>query len=61
MHSALDIHQLPLAFTVTHHLFPQLTMGPALLIVVLQSLALWKRDASYDKAAHFWFTSHPWG
>jgi cytochrome bd ubiquinol oxidase subunit I len=48
MASAIDIHGLPCALTITvHYLFPQLTMGLALLIVVLKSLALWKRDDSY--------------
>jgi cytochrome bd ubiquinol oxidase subunit I len=55
MDSALDIHRLHFAYTITfHYLFPQLTMGLALLIVVLKSLALWKRDASYGQAAQFW-------
>src|SRR5215813_6414836 len=55
MDSAVDIHRLHFAFTITfHYLFPQLTMGLALLIVVLKSLALWKRDDSYGKAAQFW-------
>ena len=55
MDSALDIHRLHFAFTITfHYLFPQLTMGLALLIVVLKSLALWKRDESYSQAARFW-------
>ncbi|HZA00983.1 MAG TPA: cytochrome ubiquinol oxidase subunit I, partial [Hyphomicrobiaceae bacterium] len=55
MDSALDVHRLHFAFTITfHYLFPQLTMGLALLIVVLKSLALWKRDESYGKAAQFW-------
>ena len=48
-------HRLQFAFTITYHyLFPQLTMGLALLIVVLKSLALWKRDESYGQAARFW-------
>ena len=35
------IHRLHFAFTITfHYLFPQLTMGLALLIVVLKSVAL---------------------
>ena len=35
------IHRLHFAFTVTfHYLFPQLTMGLALLIVVLKTVAL---------------------
>src|SRR6266403_973447 len=55
MDSAVDIHRLHFAFTITfHYLFPQLTMGLALLIVVLKSLALWKRDESYGQAARFW-------
>jgi len=55
MDSALDIHRLHFAFTITfHYLFPQLTMGLALLIVVLKSLALWKHDDWYGKAARFW-------
>ncbi len=38
---ALSLHRIHFAFTVTYHyLFPQLTMGLALLIVVLKSLAL---------------------
>ena len=55
MDSAVDIHRLHFAFTITfHYLFPQLTMGLALLIVVLKSLALWKRDDLSNKAARFW-------
>lgn len=53
------IHRLHFAFTVTfHYLFPQLTMGLALLIVVLKTGALRARDperaALWDKAAQFW-------
>src|SRR2546422_2997506 len=55
MDSALDIHRLHFAFTITfHYLFPQLTMGLALLIVVLKSLALFKPDELYSNAARFW-------
>jgi cytochrome d ubiquinol oxidase subunit I len=55
MNSVLAIHRLHFAFTITfHYLFPQLTMGLALLIVVLKSIALFKRDESYNKAAGFW-------
>src|SRR5579884_3883894 len=55
MDSALAVHRLHFAFTVTYHyLFPQLTMGLALLIVILKSLALWKRDEQYNRAARFW-------
>jgi cytochrome d ubiquinol oxidase subunit I len=39
--SALGWHRLQFAFTITYHyLFPQLTMGLALLIVVMKALAL---------------------
>src|SRR5512146_1555024 len=54
MDSALLIHRLHFAFTVTYHyLFPQLTMGLAPLIVALKSLAIWKNDDTYNKAARF--------
>lgn len=55
MESALLVHRLHFAFTVTfHYLFPQLTMGLGLLIVILKSLALWKKDDRYNVAARFW-------
>ncbi len=55
MDSALAIHRLHFAFTVTYHyIFPQLTMGLAPLIVIFKSLALWKADERYNGAARFW-------
>src|ERR1700692_3249482 len=55
MDSALLIHRLHFAFTVTYHyLFPQLTMGLAPLIVVLKTLAIRKNNEAYDRAARFW-------
>ncbi len=55
MDSALLVHRLHFAFTVTfHYLFPQLTMGLAPLIVVLKTLALRRNDESYSNAARFW-------
>ena len=55
MDSALLIHRLHFAFTVTfHYLFPQLTMGLAPLIVVLKTLALRRNDEIYNQAARFW-------
>lgn len=49
------IHRLHFAFTVTfHYLFPQLTMGLALLIVVLKTVALRNGSPIWDRAAHFW-------
>lgn len=52
---SLLLHRLQFAFTVTYHyLFPQLTMGLALLIVVLKSLSLWRNDVVAEQAARFW-------
>lgn len=53
--TALLLHRLQFAFTITYHyLFPQLTMGLALLIVVLKTIALTKGDERYHQAARFW-------
>jgi cytochrome d ubiquinol oxidase subunit I len=55
MDSALVMHRLHFAFTITfHYLFPQLTMGLALLIVILKTLALRTSNESYNQAARFW-------
>jgi cytochrome d ubiquinol oxidase subunit I len=49
------IHRLHFAFTITfHYLFPQLTMGLAVLIVVLKSVALKTGGEQWDRAARFW-------
>jgi cytochrome d ubiquinol oxidase subunit I len=51
----LALHRIHFAFTVTfHYLFPQLTMGLALLIVILKTLALKDGDERYDISARFW-------
>src|SRR5438132_13293886 len=55
MDSALLVHRLHFAFTITfHYLFPQLTMGLAPLIVVLKTLAMRRNDELYNQAARFW-------
>jgi cytochrome d ubiquinol oxidase subunit I len=55
MDSALLVDRIQFAFTITfHYLFPQLTMGLALLIVVLKTLALRHNDETYNQAARFW-------
>ena len=55
MESALTVHRLHFAFTITYHyLFPQLTMGLALLILILKTLALAKKDEAYNQASRFW-------
>jgi cytochrome d ubiquinol oxidase subunit I len=55
MGSALDVHRLHFAFTITfHYLFPQLTMGLALLILILKTVYLRTGDEHYNQAARFW-------
>ncbi len=52
---ALTLHRLHFAFTVTfHYIFPQLTMGLALLLVVLKTMALRTGNDQYNRAARFW-------
>lgn len=51
---ALAVDRLHFAFTATfHYLFPQLTMGLALLIVCLKTVALRTGDQRYHRAARF--------
>ncbi len=55
MSSALAIDRWQFAFTVTfHYIFPQITMGLALLILILKTLALRTGDERYNRAARFW-------
>jgi len=55
MNPAVDVHRLHFAFTITfHYLFPQLTMGLALLLVYLKTKALRTGDEHYNRAARFW-------
>ncbi len=52
---ALTVHRLHFAFTVTfHYIFPQLTMGLALLILILKTVALRTGNEHYNRAARFW-------
>ena len=54
MESSVDVHRIQFAFTVTYHyLFPQLTMGLALLIFVLKTMAL-RGDETANVAVRFW-------
>jgi cytochrome d ubiquinol oxidase subunit I len=47
--------RIQFGFTITYHyLFPQLTMGLALILLVLKILAYRRKDARYDAAARFW-------
>ena len=51
---ALVWDRLQFGFTITYHyLFPQLTMGLALLLVVWKGLALTTHDPHYDELARF--------
>ncbi len=48
-------HRLQFGFTITfHYLFPQLTMGLALLIVGLKAMAFRTGDSTWNDAARFW-------
>ncbi|HZO91745.1 MAG TPA: cytochrome ubiquinol oxidase subunit I [Chthonomonadaceae bacterium] len=52
---ALTWSRFQFGFTITfHYLFPQLTMGLALLIVLFKALALKTQDERYNDAARFW-------
>jgi cytochrome bd ubiquinol oxidase subunit I len=55
MDTSVLVARFQFAFTLTYHyLFPQLTMGLALLLVILKSLALWRKEEIYNTAARFW-------
>ena len=48
-------HRLQFGFTATfHYIFPQLTMGLALIILVLKTLALVRGEERFNTAARFW-------
>lgn len=55
MGDPLLLHRLQFAFTILfHYLFPVLTMGLALLIVVMKALGLRKGGERWNDAARFW-------
>ena len=55
MNTALGIDRFQFAFTITfHYIFPQLTMGLALLLVILKTLAMRTGDGHYNRCARFW-------
>src|SRR5579864_334395 len=55
MSDALFWHRLQFAFTIVYHyLFPQLTMGLALLLVVMKARVLSTGDPGDDAMARFW-------
>ena len=55
MHDAVFYDRLQFAFTATfHYLFPQLTMGLALLLLYFRTRALVTGDDHYQEVAKFW-------
>lgn len=55
MNERILLDRIQFGFTITYHyLFPQLTMGLALLIVIMKTIAIRKNDSNYHDAARFW-------
>lgn len=57
MNTSTLLSRLQFGFTIGYHyLFPQLTMGLALLLVILKILYLRTKDERYNASVHFWGT-----
>jgi cytochrome d ubiquinol oxidase subunit I len=55
MDTSTIFSRVQFAFTIGYHyLFPQFTMGLALLLVILKILYLVRKDERYNTAVHFW-------
>ncbi|GAC1518376.1 MAG: cytochrome ubiquinol oxidase subunit I [Ktedonobacteraceae bacterium] len=55
MNTSTIFSRLQFAFTIAYHfLFPQLTMGLALLLVIVKILYLVRKDERYNTAVRFW-------
>jgi len=55
MNDPLFWHRLQFGFTITfHYIFPQLTMGLALLVMVMKGIAVRSGDARWQTATRFW-------
>lgn len=55
MDTSTLLSRLQFGFTIAYHyLFPQFTMGLALLLVILKTLYLWRKDERLNISAHFW-------
>jgi cytochrome d ubiquinol oxidase subunit I len=49
------LSRLQFAFTIMfHYLFPPLTIGMGVVLVYLEAMFLWRREAIYETAARFW-------
>ncbi|MBI4472594.1 MAG: cytochrome ubiquinol oxidase subunit I, partial [Acidobacteria bacterium] len=52
---AVFLSRLQFALTIMfHYLFPPLTIGMGVVLVYLEGMYLWKREAIYETAARFW-------
>jgi cytochrome d ubiquinol oxidase subunit I len=55
MDASTILSRIQFAFTISfHYLFPQVTMGLALLLVIFKVLYLWRKDDRYNISARFW-------
>lgn len=55
MDTSTLLSRLQFGFTLSYHyLFPQFTMGLALLLVILKALYLWRKDERFNISVHFW-------
>ena len=55
MSDPVFLHRLQFAFTIVYHyLFPNLTMGLALLVAVMKGLGLRAGGRRWNDAARFW-------
>lgn len=55
MDASTLLSRVQFAFTVSfHYLFPQFTMGLALLVLVLKTLYIWKKDERFNTSSRFW-------
>ena len=54
MDTSTIFSRLQFAFTISfHYLFPQFTMGLALLLVILKVLYLWRKDERFNTGCPF--------
>src|SRR6059036_3834566 len=57
MFDVVVLSRLQFALTIMfHYLFPPLTIGMGVVLVYLEGMYLWRREAIYETAARFWTT-----
>src|SRR5213592_5266560 len=55
MFDVVVLSRLQFALTIMfHYLFPPLTIGMGVVLVYLEGMYLWRREAIYETAARFW-------